>query len=73
MFRKILCWLLRQEPLVEMENPAAKQFFTMGFDPDTQTFKKILFYEDTQKFEFEREEDDNTNARAVAAKVCNIL
>ena len=69
MFRKILCWLLRQEPLVEMEN--SDEFFTVGFDCDSQTFKKVLFYEDTQKFEFERE--DNTNARAVAAKICNIL
>ena len=86
---KLLGW-----DLVEIEHG---NFFTMGFDCDTQTFRKVLFYEDTQKFEFEREEYeedekdkrqrkviedankrikeaiDNTDARAVAAKVCNIL
>ena len=56
MFRKILCWILRQEPLVEIEN--SDEHFTTKFDPDTQKFRKVLFYEDTQKFEFKREDEE---------------
>ena len=42
-------WLLG-EPLVKIEHG---NFFVTTFDPKTQDFKKVLYNEDTKKFEID--------------------